>query len=108
MNLSEKQVYDFKEMYEDPFTSIEEIAEKFGLKVKQSVYNLAHKKGFVRGRYYDVGYIKCSTCKNILNANTDNFYVNKKTKSGFGYECKSCAKKRTRELYNKKKQERGK
>lgn len=89
-------------MYEDPFTNAKDIAEYFGMNVHQ-LYNLAHKKGFVRGTYQEFGYQKCSTCKQVLEANEVNFYVNKNNKNGLGYECKPCARKRRMEVYKTKK-----
>lgn len=92
------KLWELKEMYENPFNNTNEIAEHFDMSLRE-LYNIAHRKGFVRGAYQEFGYQKCSTCKQILEANSDNFYANKNYKNGFGYECKPCARKRRMKKY---------
>lgn len=96
------KLWELKEMYENPFNSARDIAKHFNMSVRQ-LYDLAHRKGIVRGIYQEFGYQKCSTCKRVLEANSDNFYVNKGYKNGFGYECKPCARKRRIKAYKHKK-----
>ena len=103
---TKSELWELKEMYEDPFNSTRDIANHFNISIEK-LYAIARKKGFGRGKYYEYGYQKCSACKEILEVNPNNFYVNKNNKSGFGYECKSCVKKRKAALYKRQKEKQG-
>lgn len=43
-------------------------------------------------RKYPVGKKKCTKCKQVLNANSDNFRLNRSKRDGLSTECKPCAR----------------